>query len=53
LKFENILLSEKGHIKIADFGLSKLLPEGKKTYTKCGTIGYIAPEVVMGVGYDH
>ena len=53
LKPENILLDKDGHIKIADFGLSKLLTnEENDTNTICGTAGYIAPEVCSGKSYD-
>ncbi|XP_021641210.2 G-type lectin S-receptor-like serine/threonine-protein kinase LECRK3 [Hevea brasiliensis] len=46
IKPENILIHEKGEVKIADFGLSKLLmPNQSKTYTGVrGTRGYVAPE---------
>ena len=54
LKPENILLDEIGHIKLTDFGLSKIMNniEKDKTYTVCGTPIYVAPEVLTGQGYD-
>jgi len=54
LKPENILLDRDGHIKLTDFGLSKieLSQEDSRCYTMCGTPEYLAPEVVMGKGYD-
>ena len=54
LKPENILLDEVGHIKLTDFGLSKIMNniEKDKTYTVCGTPLYVAPEVLTGQGYD-
>ena len=54
LKPENILLDEIGHIKLTDFGLSKIMNniEKDKTYTICGTPIYVAPEVLTGKGYD-
>jgi serine/threonine protein kinase len=53
LKPENILLDAKGHVKITDFGLSKILEdEDDKAYTICGTPQYLAPEVLLRQGYD-
>ena len=53
LKPENILMDKEGHIKISDFGLSKILNDfNEKTYTLCGTPQYIAPEVICQQGYD-
>ena len=54
LKPENILLDELGHIKLTDFGLSKIMNniEKDKTYTVCGTPIYVAPEVLTGKGYN-
>ena len=53
LKPENILMDSEGHIKIADFGLSKILENmDDKAYTLCGTPQYLAPEVLKKKGYD-
>ncbi|KAE9555456.1 hypothetical protein FO519_001311 [Halicephalobus sp. NKZ332] len=46
LKLENILLDQDGHIKLTDFGLSKELKEQRIANSYCGTIEYMAPEVV-------
>ncbi|CAA3022734.1 CBL-interacting serine threonine- kinase 7-like [Olea europaea subsp. europaea] len=54
IKPQNLLLDNKGSLKITDFGLSAL-PEQKLDgliYTACGTPAYTAPEVVYRKGYD-
>ncbi|XP_064483785.1 ribosomal protein S6 kinase alpha-5-like isoform X2 [Ornithodoros turicata] len=56
IKLENILLDSQGHIVLTDFGLSKeFLPHEKeqRTYSFCGTIEYMAPEVVRGGSTGH
>lgn len=50
IKPENILLSDNSDlptIKLADFGLSKLVPPEDTLDVPCGTLGYVAPEVLM------
>ena len=52
LKPENVLIDERGHIKLTDFGLSKLCESFPcKTKTKCGTPEYIAPEILFEKEY--
>ena len=54
LKPENILIDKTGHIKLTDFGLSKILKKPKeKAYTICGTPQYLAPEIISNKGYDY
>lgn len=50
---ENILLDKRGHLKLTDFGLSRHLPQGARAYTICGTLQYMAPEVLSGGPYNH
>lgn len=51
LKPENIMIHQDGYIKVCDFGLAKILNNGR-TYTLCGTPAYAAPEVYAVVGHD-
>lgn len=51
LKPENILLDQDGHIALTDFGLSKQPLDGSKTYSFCGTVEYMAPEVILCTVY--
>lgn len=48
LKLENFLYDGKGssHIKLIDFGFSKRWDPKKRMRTCCGTLAYIAPEVL-------
>lgn len=52
LKPENVLLSGKGHVKLADFGLCKQnIFHGDMSSTFCGTVEYMAPEVIKNRGH--
>jgi len=42
IKPSNVLIAGTGHIKLADFGLSTSMMQHKK----CGTLPYVAPEVL-------
>ncbi|KAF4336193.1 CAMK RAD53 kinase [Fusarium beomiforme] len=47
IKPENILLVDKNlHVKLADFGLAKIIGEESFTTTLCGTPSYVAPEIL-------
>eukprot|EP01080_Neovahlkampfia_damariscottae_P004187 gene4187-7497_t len=54
LKPRNILLmsKEKPSIKIADFGFSRILDENDLAKTTCGTLLFMAPEIILQRGHD-
>lgn len=52
LKPDNLLLSSDFVLKIADFGLSTTVVDGQVLRTQCGTLSYLAPEVLARGGYD-
>jgi len=61
LKPENILLACKKEdlppgvepeIKVADFGLARVISDKDMMRTACGTPGYVAPEVLKNKGYS-
>ena len=49
IKPENILLDSTGCLKICDFGWCAKGTETRTTF--CGTLDYMAPEMVMGAGH--
>lgn len=53
MKPENVLLDDKGNIKIADFGLSKegIAHSTSGTGSFCGTPEYLAPEILARRGH--
>jgi serine/threonine protein kinase/Flp pilus assembly protein TadD len=55
IKSENIMINEKGQVKIMDFGLAKLKGQTKLTKegTTLGTTAYMSPEQARGVDVDH
>lgn len=50
IKPENLLIDRAGHLQVTDFGVSCLCGEHSNTW--CGTLAYMAPEMVRGETYD-
>lgn len=51
LKIENILISQSGHVKIIDFGLSNLFSPRDHLSTFCGSLYFAAPELLNAKAY--
>jgi serine/threonine protein kinase len=51
IKPENLLVNDKDQVKIADFGWCAILQTPRTTF--CGTLDYLAPEMIQGSGHDH
>ena len=62
IKSANLMRTERGLIKVLDFGLAKILPQGALDVTRpqmtvagmvIGTVSYMAPEQALGKVVDH
>ena len=52
LKPENLLINQDNILKLCDFGWSVYLLNNKRG-TFCGTVEYMAPEILKNQGYDY
>ena len=48
IKPSNVMITPERRVKVVDFGISSFFQEGTaKTYNRLGTLGYVAPEVIL------
>ncbi|XP_014837734.1 PREDICTED: cGMP-dependent protein kinase 1-like isoform X1 [Poecilia mexicana] len=52
VKPENVVLDEQGYGKLIGSRCLKRVEVGKKTWTFCGTPGYMAPEIILSKGHS-
>lgn len=56
IKGDNFVLDKDGHVVLTDFGFAKVLDDKRRNKSTCGTLAYIAPEVIaptpMGYNYE-
>jgi serine/threonine protein kinase len=60
IKPENLILENTDNMKVnwyiklvlADFGLSDHINNKNKIFTRCGTPGYVAPEILNDLPYE-
>ena len=54
VKTENVVIDQQGYPVLIDFGNAKRLSENSGiTFTMCGTMQFLAPEVIRGTGHSY
>lgn len=48
-----MLIDTDGHLKLADFGLSKIFKIGESSFSFCGSPEYMCPEILKREGHNH
>ena len=51
LKAENVVFVRSGAVMLVDFGLAKRAPGDARLFTVCGSVEYMAPEVISSSGH--
>jgi len=51
LKADNVVFVSSGAVMLVDFGLAKRAPSDHRLFTVCGSIEYMAPEVISSSGH--
>ena len=46
IKGDNLVIDEEGHVMLTDFGFAKVMNPSVKNKTCCGTLAYVAPEML-------
>ncbi|EGV99595.1 MAP/microtubule affinity-regulating kinase 4 [Cricetulus griseus] len=52
IKLDNILIDNAGNIKLCDFEMATQVAEGQMLQENCGTLLYMAPEILAAKRYD-
>ena len=47
IKPENLIFDDKGYLHLTDFGISRIIRNGKPILENSGTPGYISPEILL------
>lgn len=55
IKPENLILKAKDslEVKLVEFGLAEFTDLSERLFNRCGTPGYVAPEILLNKEYNH